>query len=297
MSEEMLSLMHGITEKKYAKSPPKKQLMRILHEIEIKKHYGRSRNWELMVEFLARWIVKHEDLTLGSMACLPFLGLPMKSDKDLYDHIDGKGLLKHFVVAAKAKPWDYIGEVYQDLNLVGLGQNMTPKGVVDMMAHMLLGYPKDLIARDQMRKWVNKQTAQYAIDYWNHHRDFARFLPKLPPPKLEKVLEPCVGTGRFLIEITTMYAEIPTFVLYGIEINLSLYRACLVNMALFSHHPYTILCADTLRLPQTCNCAHPIWDLGNRWKPPSLQKFYDWKPPKTSALQRFMQMQTEESKT
>lgn len=131
--------MHQVNVKKYAKSPPKKQLMRILHEIEIKKHYGRMRNWELMVEFLARWIVKHEDLTLGSMACLPFLGLPMKSDKDLYDHIDDKNLLKHYVVAAKANPWDYIGEVYQELNLQSKGQAMTPKNVIDMMAHMTWG--------------------------------------------------------------------------------------------------------------------------------------------------------------
>jgi len=271
--------MQKIAVKKYVKSPPKKQLMNIFHEIEMKKHYGNMRTWDLMVEFLARWIVLHEDLTLGSMACLPFLGLPMKENKDLYGHIDGMDLFKHFVVAAKANPWDYIGEVYQDLNLVSLGQNMTPKGVVDMMVQMTFGDPKKLAAKFQMQNWVDEETRRYAATYCVHYSRFAHHLPKIPLlPKVEKVMEPCVGTGRFLIEITTMYAEAP-LVLFGIEINPSLYHACLVNMAMFSKHPYTIICGDTLRLPQTCNCAHPIWDLGNRWKLPDMTPFYNWKPP------------------
>jgi len=68
-------------------------------------------------------------------------------------------------------------------------------------------------------------------------------------------------------------------VLFGIEINLSLYRACLVNMAMFSNHPYSIICADTLMIDQKwCGANSPIWDLGNRWNPPDMAPFY-WKPP------------------
>ena len=251
MSDDLKHLWHQIQVKKYAKSPPKKQLMHILHEIEMKKHYGYRRNWEMLVEFLARYLVLHEDLTLGSMSCKPFKGLDMKPDKDLYDYIDNMDLFKHYVVAAKAKPWDYIGEVYQDLGLVGPGQNMTPKEVVDMMIQMTYGEE---------------------------------------PKKLTTQLDPCVGTGRFLIEASIMFPKAP-LVLFGIEINLYLYRACLVNMAMFSNHAYTILCGDTLRLPQTCNSMHPIWDLGNRWIPPDLTPFYNWKPPPPPPpFQQYMKM-------
>jgi len=87
-----------------------------------------------------------------------------------------------------------------------------------------------------------------------------------------------VGTGRFLIETSLMFPKAP-LVLFGIEINLSLYRACLVNLALLSKHPYTIICADALRLdPNRTGPTSPIWDLGNRWVPPDVSAFY-WKPP------------------
>jgi len=83
-------------------------------------------------------------------------------------------------------------------------------------------------------------------------------------------------------------------VLFGIEINLSLYRACLVNMAMFSNHPYTIICADALMLDQrfTGPTSH-IWDWGNQWNPPDLSAFY-WKPlpinPESFSLKAFTEI-------
>jgi len=239
MSKELLQLMQQIRVKKFKESPPKKLLYEILHEIEVKKHYGRMRNWDLMVEMLAKWLVKNEDLTLAKMGPVKaFEGLSIEED-DLYKHIDSLDLFRHYVVAAKANPWDHIGEVYMELGLVGPGQNMTPKGVVDMMIKMT--YPEK----------VTKVSTQ---------------------------LDPCVGTGRFLIEASILMPHAP-LILFGIEINLSLYRACLVNMAIFSNHPYSIICADTLRLdPDITGPASKIWDLGNRWNPPDVSAFY-WKPP------------------
>jgi hypothetical protein len=93
-------------------------------------------------------------------------------------------------------------------------------------------------------------------------------------------LDPCTGTGRFLIEASLKYPELP-LILYGIEIDVSLYRACLVNMAMFSHHPYSIICADTLMIDKDyCGVTSPIWSLGNRWEPSDISPFY-WKiePP------------------
>lgn len=236
MSKELLQLMDQIQLKRLAKSPPKKILYKIYREIELKRHYGRMRSWDLLVEALAKWLVKNADLTLAKMACKAFDGLSLKEDK-LYKHV--KPLLKHYVIAAKNNPWDYLGEIYTDERLVGPGQNMTPKGVVDMMIKMT--YP-------------DKVT------------------------KLSTQLDPCVGTGRFLFEASILMPKAP-LVLFGIEINLSLYRACLVNMAMFSNHPYSIICADTFRLdPDITGPTSKIWDLGNRWNPPDISMFY-WKPP------------------
>jgi hypothetical protein len=100
--------------------------------------------------------------------------------------------------------------------------------------------------------------------------------------KPKTVLDPAVGTGRFLIGASLMFPKAP-LVLFGIEIDLSLYRACLVNMALFSRHPYTIICADTLMIDEKyANATSPIWDMGNLWSPPDMSVFY-WKPSPITA--------------
>jgi len=92
--------------------------------------------------------------------------------------------------------------------------------------------------------------------------------------------EPCVGTGRFLIQSTLKNPKAP-LVLFGIEIDPSLYRACLVNMALFSNHPYSIVCGDTLMIDTPfCSPGSKLWDQGNQWNPPDISKFYfKLKPP------------------
>ena len=237
MSKELRQLMNQVQLKRFAKKPPKKMLYRILHEIELKRHYGRMRSWELLVEQLAKWLVRNNDIGLSKTGTVKaFEGLSLEED-ELYKHVSH--LLKPYVVAAKSNPWDYLGEVYIEQGLVAPGQNMTPKGVVDFMLKMT--YPEK----------VTKVTTQ---------------------------LDPCVGTGRFLIEASVLMPDAP-LILFGIEINLSLYRACLVNMAMFSKHPYSIICADTLRLdPEITGPASRIWDLGNRWDPPDVSAFY-WKPP------------------
>ena len=88
-------------------------------------------------------------------------------------------------------------------------------------------------------------------------------------------LEPCTGTGRFLFESSILNPDLP-LVLFGIEVNFTIYRAGLVNMALFSKHPYTIVCADALMLDAPV--SSPVWSLGNRWIQPDITEFY-FKPP------------------
>ena len=82
-----------------------------------------------------------------------------------------------------------------------------------------------------------------------------------------------MGTGRFLLG-ANWQAKKP-IVLFGIELDVSLYRSCLVNMALFSKYPYTIICGDTLMIDsEYSGVDSKIWDLGNQWNPPDISMFY-----------------------
>ena len=117
-----------------------------------------------------------------------------------------------------------------------LGQMLTPVNVVKMMVLMMMG--------------------------------------DKPLTRVETILDPALGTGRFLLEYTLMFPQKP-LILFGIEIDLTLYRVALVNMALYSQHPYSVLCADTFRLNDS---EHPdVWNLGNQWEPPDMSP-YSWHP-------------------
>jgi len=246
MSKELKHLIQLVKLKQFEKSPPKKALYHILDEIEDKLHYGRMRCWEILVEFLARWLVTNKETEILPTACypvcLPFHGLPLKTNLELYRHIDNLDLFKQYYTAAKKRPWDYIGEVYMEQGLTGSGQNMTPRAIVELMLQMTLGDEKEI---------------------------------KEP----QTVLDPCVGSGRFLICASLLYPKAP-LILFGVEINPSLYHACLVNMATFSRHPYSIICADSLRLdPNLSGPTSKLWDLGNRWNMPDVSAFYQKPPP------------------
>jgi hypothetical protein len=96
------------------------------------------------------------------------------------------------------------------------------------------------------------------------------------------VLDPAVGTGRFLLEASRLYRNAP-LELYGIEIDVSLYRACLVNLKLFSNHPFHIVCADTLMLDIASGSpGSSMWLYANKWNPPDMTPWY-WKPPPINA--------------
>jgi hypothetical protein len=49
-------------------------------------------------------------------------------------------------------------------------------------------------------------------------------------------------------------------------------------MAMFSNHPYTIVCGDTLMIAsEYSGVGSKLWDLGNQWEPPDISQFY-YKP-------------------
>jgi len=275
MSKELLELMHRINVNKYSQSDPKDVLLRIIEEIKMKTgHYG-FRSWELMVEYLAKWLVLNQKTGL---ACMPplqgFKGLNLKKD-DIYEYLEDLDYFQHYYAAAKANPWDHIGEVYTELELVGPGQNMTPRAIVEFMIKAV--YPEKML--DGADEWFCYNSyIQYVTWYWlTYHTQPNHLKPMDPPVKTQ--LDPCVGSGRFLFVASQMMPK-ANLVLFGIEINPSLCRACLVNMAMFSNHPFSIICADALMLdPKFTGPTSKLWDWGNRWVPPDIAIFYAKPPP------------------
>lgn len=64
-------------------------------------------------------------------------------------------------------------------------------------------------------------------------------------------------------------------VLFGIELDYTMYQATLVNMALYSNHPYSIIRGDTLLIDEKYAMTDsPIWNLGNLWEPADISKYY-----------------------
>lgn len=238
------ALLHQIKLRKFKKGDPKKILYGIMKMMQVKLHYHARSNWDIMVELLARWIVenKKQHLELGSMgSCALFKGLPIRYDS-VYKDINKQDLFECYYEAAQKKPWDHLGMIMTEENLGNkyLGQHLTPRNVIEMIVQMTLGDAKEI-------------------------------------KQMKTVMDPCCGTGGFLLGATLQYPKAP-LVLFGIDIGVSIYRACLVNMALFSNHPYSIMCADTLRLDvNKTGPSSKFWDLGNRWQPPDISAF-QWKP-------------------
>jgi hypothetical protein len=312
---------------RYSKTPALEILYEMFHEIN-RRYYGYRRSWEMLIEVLAHhlgiinnpWLYSKPDMDIEQridklnplrrsafqiewpkydpLAML--LGIPPPKNFQpkikhpepthphhviYYDHryrlhwrqhvvpkgevrkllcqFTEEGLLEQYVTVARKDPWDHLGEIYIEQMLGGrhhggLGQCLTPKAIVDFMIKMVGIVSDKAVTRPQT------------------------------------VIDPAgSGTGRFLIEASNMAPEKP-LILFGIEIDVTLYRASLVNMALFSHHPYSIICADALMIDAIYTTTDsPIWNLGNLWSPPDMSRFY-WKPPpppQPFSLKAFVEMQ------
>lgn len=292
LSQELLELIHRINVNKYSQSDPKHVLLRMIEEIKMKTgHYG-FRSWELLVEYIAKWLVLNKKTGLACVAPLHgFKGLDLKKDS-LYEYLESFDYFNHYYVAATAKPWDYLGEVYTELGCEGPGQNMTPRAIVELMTAMV--YPK--VPLDGEAEWLCYDSyLRYNLWYWLTYHCRPSHIKHMDPP-IHTQLDPCVGTGRFLIVASQMMPK-ANLVLYGIEISPALYQACIVNMAMFSNHPFTIICANTLRVDQKWSgTMSKMWDLGNQWNPPDMSVFY-FKPspftPKSFSLKAFTEIEEE----
>jgi len=292
LSKELLELIHLTRVSKYSKSDPKGVLLTTIEEIKMKTGHYSSRSWEIMVEYLAKWLVLNNKTGIPCTPTAKFAGLNLKKDP-LYEYLDNLDYFRHYYTAAKANPWDHIGEVFTELELVGPGQNMTPRCIVEFMTQMVHGTNK-----------LDGDAEFFCYESYLNYRLWHYMERHFPPTHLKPVelpmhtqLDPCVGSGRFLIVASQMMPK-ANLVLFGIEINPSLYRSCLVNMAMFSNHPYSIICADALMLdPRYTGPTSILWDLGNRWDPPDMSTFYCKPPPITAdkfSLKDFTKIKQEE---
>jgi len=84
---------------------------------------------------------------------------------------------------------------------------------------------------------------------------------------------PAPVQGRFLVDAATHYPE-QKIALYGVELDLDLYRAALVNMRTYAClKPCRILCADALVV--NIRQDSPNWRYANLWEPPSWKEYME----------------------
>jgi len=300
MDSKLELLLHRIRLSRAKEGDPTKTLYALIEEIEHSTGYSGRDSWNIAVELIADYLGIIKDPWRYSIP--GFHNEPLFKGREAFNKQSFKiseraskikdqcrELVEMYVACARAKPWDHLGEVFVEQHLQGrsLGQMLTPRSVVEFMVKSVLTeYDK---TDEQI--WVDSETILWASEYIERYGCFP-FWARGPVEEALKtieayakpktVLDPAVGTGRFLIGASLMYPKAP-LVLFGIEIDLSLYRACLVNMALFSKHPYTIICADTLRIDEKhTNAASPMWDMGNLWEPPDFSPFYCKEPPITA---------------
>lgn len=284
---------------------PKRVLADLMTEVEMKVHHFRRECWNITIELLADYlgiIEKPWKYSLPNFDPASGSGKMLWSAKileskpnysgfqELKKHIQKTGLIEQFVKEAKEEPGDYLGDLFVEYEMGGkanrLGQNLTPMAIVNFMIRMVgIGGKKQRPRPDAITEaWLSVESLAY-----DHKLDLNLFMEQqrlrqtfgIEPLwtkyviKPETVMDPAgVGTGRFLLGATWSAPKAP-MVLFGIEIDLSLYRACLVNMALFSNHPYSIICADALMIDQRYGSpSSKIWDLGNQWNPPDMTPFY-----------------------
>ena len=304
-SEKLEKLMHTIKMKKYATGDPKDAFRALMETVENKVHHFRKDCWNITLELLADHLGLMDNPWRYSVPNVAWKGDVSEPSYHGLGELKKQvpvDLIEAYIAAAKAKPWDYPGEVFEEDLLAGrhdrLGQCLTPRGIIDFMLECTIGenlkktysYEKPdqltLLWQTAEALSYNDKLAEININLqaerarWHTVIGMTPLLIKYEPKPITD-LDPCVGSGRFLIGATLMYPKAP-LLLYGVEIDRSLYRACLVNLAMFSSHPYFVICADTLMLDSkyAADVSSPMWGLGNQWDPPDMTPYYvKFEPP------------------
>jgi len=279
---------------------PKKVLVELMNEVERKVHHFRKECWNVTIELLADHLGLMINPWKYSLPNVKWTGPISKPNypqfQQLKQHIQKTGLIEQYIKEAKEEPWDYLGDIFTEEELAGrhnrLGQNLTPRFIVEFMVKTVgIGEKKQRPRPDALTEaWLSLESLSYDKKLDRNlflEQQRLRNIAEIEPLwtkyqiKPQTVIDPAgCGTGRFLLGATWHAPKAP-LVLFGIEIDPSLYRACLVNMAMFSNHPYSIICGDALMidLPH-CSPGSKLWDMGNQWNPADISPFYcKIKPP------------------
>lgn len=271
-----------------------------MNEVERKVRHFRKECWNITIELLADHLGIIENPWKYSLPKVKWAGPISKpvypGFQKLKEQIKVTGLVEAYIKAAKKEPWDHLGDIFTEEELAGrknrMGQLLTPRAIVELMVRMVgIGEKKQRPQPDPITEaWLSVESMAYDNKLGRNsflEQQRLRNISKIESLltkytiKPQTVIDPAgVGTGRFLLGATWHAPKAP-LVLFGIEIDPSLYRACLVNMAMFSNHPYSIICADSLMIDKKyCGVNSKIWDLGNQWNPPDISPFYfKIKPP------------------
>lgn len=160
-------------------------------------------------------------------------------------------MIKPLLDAWYDEPYDYLGQLFgeKDCAMDEMGQIITPPWIVSYI-------------NDAVMEGLDEEDE----DRW------------------KLVLDPCTGTGRFLLDLVWRHRD-RKLTLFGVELDLDLYRACLVNMKLHGFGmPYAILRANALIVDLEPNSSN--WRFANRWTPanwqtemvtPSGETYADWR--------------------
>ena len=138
--------MHTVKMKKYATGNPKDAFRALMEEVEHKVHHFRKDCWNITLELLAdhlglmdnpwRYSVPNVEWK-GDVSEPSYHGLGELKKQVPVD------LIEAYIAAAKAKPWDYPGEIFVEDELAGkanrLGQVLTPRQIIDFMLQCTIG--------------------------------------------------------------------------------------------------------------------------------------------------------------
>jgi len=203
-------------------------------------------SWNQLVRFLADCARVHPMLEEDRPVADRLMALALPFFTSLYNGRDAEGCL----------PWDPLGEVFTQVGAgdEGLGQNLTPRWVVQYINNSVIG-------------GLNQENES--------ERELELRLLSSSGRNFLCALDPCCGTGRFLLDMVERHCHRLKIALFGVEKDLDLYRACLVNMRLWGANalcPYFILRADAL----ICDLGltSPNWRWANVWDPPDWEKAF-----------------------
>ncbi len=279
---------------------PKRVFAELMDEVSLKTHHFRREVWNTSIELIADHLGLMKNPWKYSLPNLKWqgpVGKPACSGfQELKPQIEKTGLIEHFIKEARESPGDYFGDIFTEEELAGkkngLGQNLTPMSIVEFMIKMVgIVDDKEPLKPDPTTEaWLGVEGLAFEnrLPSIGHVVEQARLrrVYNVEPVWEKYVVRPKTvadpagcGTGRFLLGANWMTKK--PIVLFGIEIDVSLYRACLVNMALYAKYPYTIVCADALMIDgRYSDPASKLWDYGNQWNPPDLSMFlYKSTPP------------------